>query len=458
MKVITRFAPSPSGLLHIGGARTALFNFVFAKSKNGIFRLRIENTDTQRQSEKSVESIVNDLKWLEIKYDKDIVFQKLNYDKHIEIAKKMIENNLAYKCFITDSELNKIKINRSKVKFRSIWRDKTSKFHPKNQPYVIRFKTPLNSKIEINDLVQGSISVKSEEIDDYILVRSDGNPTFLLSSAIDDVNMKVSHIIRGDDHLTNSFRQYHIFKYLKQIPTFAHIPLIHNNKGKKLSKRDNVPSINDYKRNGVFKETLINYLLRLGWSFKDKEIISIQEAIENFKLENVGKSPAIIDDKKICFLNSYYFKNKTDEYLFELLSEEFNKKKISLSYSQKKVLFYLFSDLKKRSNSIIELYESTKFIHNFNNLLISSEDKKILNKTKDFKTNVIFLLDKLDNWNEKNIELQLKKFLDSNNLKFKSIGPSLRLSITKKLNSPSITKIMEALGKKEVVKRLDQTW
>ena len=458
MKVITRFAPSPSGLLHIGGARTALFNFVFAKSKNGIFRLRIENTDTQRQSEKSVESIVNDLKWLEIKYDKDIVFQKLNYDKHIEIAKKMIENNLAYKCFITDSELNKIKINRSKVKFRSIWRDKTSKFHPKNQPYVIRFKTPLNSKIEINDLVQGSISVKSEEIDDYILVRSDGNPTFLLSSAIDDVNMKVSHIIRGDDHLTNSFRQYHIFKYLKQIPTFAHIPLIHNNKGKKLSKRDNVPSINDYKRNGVFKETLINYLLRLGWSFKDKEIISIQEAIENFKLENVGKSPAIIDDKKICFLNSYYFKNKTDEYLFELLSEEFNKKKISLSYSQKKVLFYLFSDLKKRSNSIIELYESTKFIHNFNNLLISPEDKKILNETKDFKTNVIFLLDKLDNWNEKNIELQLKKFLDSNNLKFKSIGPSLRLSITKKLNSPSITKIMEALGKKEVVKRLDQTW
>ena len=458
MKIITRFAPSPSGLLHIGGARTALFNFVFAKSKNGIFRLRIENTDTQRQSEKSVESIVNDLKWLEIKYDKDIVFQKLNYDKHIEIAKKMIENNLAYKCFITDSELNKIKINRSKVKFRSIWRDKTSKFHPKNQPYVIRFKTPLNSKIEINDLVQGSISVKSEEIDDYILVRSDGNPTFLLSSAIDDVNMKVSHIIRGDDHLTNSFRQYHIFKYLKQIPTFAHIPLIHNNKGKKLSKRDNVPSINDYKRNGVFKETLINYLLRLGWSFKDKEIISIQEAIENFKLENVGKSPAIIDDKKICFLNSYYFKNKTDEYLFELLSEEFNKKKISLSYSQKKVLFYLFSDLKKRSNSIIELYESTKFIHNFNNLLISPEDKKILNETKDFKTNVIFLLDKLDNWNEKNIELQLKKFLDSNNLKFKSIGPSLRLSITKKLNSPSITKIMEALGKKEVVKRLDQTW
>tara|TARA_B100000989_G_scaffold262222_1_gene213606 strand:- start:59 stop:928 length:870 start_codon:yes stop_codon:yes gene_type:complete len=289
-------------------------------------------------------------------------------------------------------------------------------------------------------------------------VRSDGKPTFLLSSAIDDVNMKISHIIRGDDHLTNSFRQYHIFKYLKQIPTFAHIPLIHNNKGKKLSKRDNVPSINDYKRNGVFKETLINYLLRLGWSFKDKEIISIQEAIENFKLENVGKSPAIIDDKKICFLNSYYFKNKTDEYLFELLSEEFNKKKISLSYSQKKVLFYLFSDLKKRSNSIIELYESTKFIHNFNNLLISSEDKKILNKTKDFKTNVIFLLNKLDNWNEKNIELQLKKFLDSNNLKFKSIGPSLRLSITKKLNSPSITKIMEALGKKEVVKRLDQTW
>ena len=458
MKVITRFAPSPSGLLHIGGARTALFNFIFAKSKNGTFRLRIENTDTERQSEKSIESIVNDLKWLEIEYDEDIVFQKLNFDKHIKIAKKMIEHNLAYKCFITDSELNKIKINKSKVKFRSIWRDKTSKFHPKNQPYVIRFKTPLNSKIEINDLVQGSISVKSEEIDDYILVRSDGKPTFLLSSAIDDVNMKISHIIRGDDHLTNSFRQYHIFKYLKQIPTFAHIPLIHNNNGKKLSKRDNVPSIGDYKRNGVFKETLINYLLRLGWSFKDKEIISMEEAIKNFKLENVGKSPAIIDAKKISYLNSYYFRNKSDEYLFELLSEEFNKNKILLSSSQKKILFYLFSDLKKRSNSIIELYESTKFIYNFDSLSTSPEDKKTLNKTKSFKTNIIFLLNKLNDWNEKNIDFQLKKFLDSNNLEFKSIGPSLRLSITKRLSSPSVTKIMEVLGKKEVIKRLDQTW
>ena len=195
---------------------------------------------------------------------------------------------------MTDDELNETKINKSKVKFRSVWRDKTFKFHPKNKPYVIRFKTPLNSKIEIKDLVQGTITVRSEEIDDYVLVRSDGNPTFLLSSAIDDVNMKITHIIRGDDHLTNSFRQFYIFKYLKKVPSFAHIPLIHNEKGKKLSKRDKVPSIGDYKKSGIFKETLINYLLRLGWSLNDREIISIEEAIKSFKLKNIGKSPATV--------------------------------------------------------------------------------------------------------------------------------------------------------------------
>ncbi len=458
MKVITRFAPSPSGSLHIGGARTALFNFIFAKSNDGLFKLRIENTDFNRQSEKSIKSIISDLKWLGIKYDKEIVFQKSNLDKHVTIAEQMIENNLAYKCFMTDDELNEIKINNSKDKFRSVWRDKTFRFHPKNKPYVIRFKTPLNSKIQIKDLVQGTISVKSEEIDDYVLVRSDGNPTFLLSSAIDDVNMKISHIIRGDDHLTNSFRQFHIFKYLKQIPFFAHIPLIHNDKGKKLSKRDKVPSVGDYKKSGIFKETLINYLLRLGWSLKDKEIISIEEAIKSFKLRNVGKSPAIIDEKKINFLNSHYFKNKSEKYLFELLSKEFKKNKIILSSFQKKVLTYLFSELKKRSNSVVELYESTKFIYDFNNIVISVGDKIELDKTKGIKNKIILILNKISNWNEKNIEFQLKKFLDSNNLKFKSIGPSLRLSITKKINSPSIIKVMEILGKKEVIKRLDQTW
>ena len=458
MKIITRFAPSPSGLLHIGGARTALFNFIFAKSNGGLFRLRIENTDYNRQSEKSIESIINDLKWLGIKYDKEIVFQKSNLNKHVTIAEQMIENNLAYKCFMTDDELNEIKINNSKVKFRSVWRDKTFRFYPKNKPYVIRFKTPLNSKIEINDLVQGTISVRSEEIDDYVLVRSDGNPTFLLSSAIDDVNMKITHIIRGDDHLTNSFRQFHIFKYLKQIPSFAHIPLIHNDMGKKLSKRDKVPSIGDYKKSGIFKETLINYLLRLGWSLNDKEIISIEEAIKNFKLRNVGKSPAIIDEKKIIFLNSHYFKNKSEKYLSELLSREFKKNKIILSSFQKKVLKYLFSELKKRSNSVVELYESTRFIYDFDNIVISVDDKIELNKTKGIKNKIILILNKINNWNEKNIEFQLKNFLDSNNLKFKSIGPSLRLSITKKINSPSIIKVMEVLGKKEVIKRLDQTW
>ena len=258
MPIITRFAPSPTGSLHIGGARTALFNYIYAKSNNGIFKLRIEDTDKSRNTESSIDSIKNGLNWLNLEIDKKIIFQSENKEKHIKVANKMISENLAYKCFHTEEEL--IEIRKKNKKFKSEWRDKNQDII-ENKSFCIRIKSPINGKTLIHDKIQGLVTVENSELDDFIIIRNDGTPTFLLSSAVDDYNMKVTDIIRGDDHLTNSFRQLQIFNFLKYKPNFSHISLIHNEKNEKLSKRDNVLSIENYKQNGFLKESLINYML-----------------------------------------------------------------------------------------------------------------------------------------------------------------------------------------------------
>ena len=302
MPIITRFAPSPTGSLHIGGARTALFNYIYAKSNNGIFKLRIEDTDKSRNTESSIDSIKNGLNWLGLEIDQKIIFQSENKKKHIEVANKMISENLAYKCFHTEEEL--IEIRKKKKKFKSEWREKNQDII-ENKSFCIRIKSPTNGKTLIHDKIQGLVTVENSELDDFVIIRNDGTPTFLLSSAVDDYEMGITDIIRGDDHLTNSFRQLQIFNFLKYKPHFSHISLIHNEKNEKLSKRDNVLSIENYKQNGFLKESLINYMLRMGWSYGNNEIISLKEAIDNFTLNKVSKSPAKIDEKKLIFFNNY---------------------------------------------------------------------------------------------------------------------------------------------------------
>ena len=245
MTIVTRFAPSPTGLLHIGGARTALFNYIFAKSKKGIFKIRIEDTDKSRHIEKSVSSILNDLKWLGIETNEKIIYQSANKEKHIDVIERMIKDGLAYRCYHSEEELNEKR--KKNKKFKSEWRDKkTTKSNTEN--FCVRIKSPENGVSTINDQIQGTVELKNNEIDDFIIKRSDGTPTFLISSALDDFEMSITDILRGDDHLTNSFRQLEIFKYLNYKPTFSHMSLIHNQKNQKLSKRDNIVSINDYKK------------------------------------------------------------------------------------------------------------------------------------------------------------------------------------------------------------------
>lgn len=451
MTIVTRFAPSPTGLLHIGGARTALFNYIFAKSKKGIFKIRIEDTDKSRHIEKSVSSILNDLKWLGIETNEKIVYQSANKEKHIDVIERMIKDGLAYRCYHSEEELNEKR--KKNKKFKSEWRDKKTKSNTEN--FCVRIKSPENGVSIINDQIQGTVELKNNEIDDFIIKRSDGTPTFLISSALDDFEMSITDILRGDDHLTNSFRQLEIFKYLNYKPTFSHMSLIHNQKNQKLSKRDNIVSINDYKKKGFLKESLINYMLRMGWSYGNNEIITVNEAIKHFTLNKVGKSPSMIDEKKLLFLNNYFINNIEEKDLFERI-KIIDEKNSDLDSKLKQKKFQLMKIFKLRSSTTIEIQDKINNIFsnkkNFNN-----EEEKIL---KIFYKNKSFIIDEftsIKEWNEYIIDQKLKDILNKLEIKFKELGQPIRLLLTNSLNGPSVAKVMEIIGKELSLNKLDQS-
>jgi len=454
MPIITRFAPSPTGSLHIGGARTALFNYIFAKSNNGIFKIRIEDTDKIRNTESSVDSIINGLNWLGLKTDQKIIYQSKNKDEHVQIAEKMIDENLAYKCFHTDEELaQKRKKNK---KFKSEWRDKKKDIIKNKTEYCVRIKSPINGQSTINDKIQGTVTVENSELDDFIILRKDGSPTFLLSSAIDDHLMAVTDIIRGDDHLTNSFRQLQVFKFLSYFPRFAHMSLIHNEKNEKLSKRDNVLSIDDYRQNGFLKESLINYMLRMGWSYGNNEIISLDEAIKNFSLDKISKSPAMMDEKKLIFLNNYYINNLPEELIFKTLIElndaDLNNLNINIEMILKFIPLY-----KTRSSSILEIKE--KIVQIFHKKYNFAKDQiEILDSLKNNKSLLIEEFSSIVDWNEYIIDEKIKIILNKLDLKFKQLGQPLRLILSGSSDGPSISKLMEIIGKDQSLEKLKHNW
>jgi len=454
MPIITRFAPSPTGSLHIGGARTALFNYIFAKSNNGIFKIRIEDTDKIRNTESSVDSIINGLNWLGLTTDQKIIYQSKNKDEHVQIAEKMIDENLAYKCFHTDEELaQKRKKNK---KFKSEWRDKKKDIIKNKTEYCVRIKSPINGQSTINDKIQGTVTVENSELDDFIILRKDGSPTFLLSSAIDDHLMAVTDIIRGDDHLTNSFRQLQVFKFLSYHPSFSHMSLIHNEKNEKLSKRDNVLSIDDYRQNGFLKESLINYMLRMGWSYGNNEIISLDEAIKNFSLDKISKSPAMVDEKKLIFLNNYYINNLPEELIFKTLIELNDSDLKNLNINNEMILKFILL-YKKRSSSILEIKE--KIVQIFHKKYNFTKDQiEILDSLKNNKSLLIEEFSSIVDWNEYIIDEKIKIILNKLDLKFKQLGQPLRLILSGSLDGPSISKLMEIIGKNQSLEKLKHNW
>ena len=453
METITRFAPSPTGLLHLGGIRTALFNFLHAKSTGGKFRIRIEDTDHTRNKKESIDSILKGLEWLGLKHDDEIIYQSKKIKEHQKIINQLINNNFAYKCFHTDEEILELKKNNKKLE--SKWRNKFD--HPQNTQFCVRIKSPLNGQTTINDKIQGIVTVENKELDDFVIMRSDGSPTFLLSSAVDDFLMSITDIIRGDDHLTNSFRQMIIFNYLNYYPTFSHMPLIHNENNEKLSKRHNALSIEDYKKEGFLPETIINYLLRLGWSYGDKEIISLDDAIKNFKIDKIGKSPSKLDEKKILFLNNFYIKNKNDDFILDEIKKNQAFLKIKNSEETISKIKDLINIFKERSNTLNELID---YINSINKEVFSYSkvEKKILNDSVNLKNNLLDKLSFIESWDDYILENAIKDIIKNMNLKFKDLGQPLRLVLLGTMNGPSLTKIMKVIGKEATLKKIKTNW
>jgi glutamyl-tRNA synthetase len=461
MTVVTRFAPSPTGMLHIGSARTALFNFLFAKHNKGKFLLRIEDTDKARSTKESEQSILNGLAWLDLFHDEEIVFQSHRQERHAEIAKELVKRGRAYYCYTPLEEIQTKRDEYAKegkvYQFKSEWRDK-AKTPEAHQNPVIRLKIDNQGETVINDLVQGKVTVKNDHIDDFVLLRSDGTPTYMLAVVVDDHDMGVTHVIRGDDHLNNAFRQWHIFDAMGwSVPEFAHIPLIHGQDGAKLSKRHGALSVEDYKAQGYLPEALNNYLLRLGWSHGDDEIISRDQAIEWFDTKNIGKAAARMNFDKMLNINAHYIKSADNDYLIELLKPLLSVVE-HYEHSRLNVLKHGLDSLKSRVKTLNELSESSVFyLVSADNLSLTVDAQTIIDNLADgFLIALGSELENINDWQEDVIKDRMNNFAEKQEKKLKDIMQPLRVALTGSTSSPSVFEIMTILGKEETLARINK--
>lgn len=428
--IITRFAPSPTGFLHIGGVRTALFNWIYAKKNSGKFLLRIEDTDRKRSTDEAIDKIIDGLEWLGLSNDDEIVYQHKNQKRHIEIANALLNNELAYRDWERKEDYEKLDV-----------------------PHAIRFKTPKNGETIVNDKIQGEVKFNNKEIEDFVLLRSDGTPTYMLSVVVDDYDMNITDIIRGDDHFINSAKQKLIFEALNwPVPTFSHIPLIHGDDGTKLSKRHGALGIEKYRDEGYLPEAIINYLLRLGWSHGDQEIFSDKDMIELFSIEKIRKSPSRFDLDKLKDINSIYLNLLSHEELIEKLGNKFSQLNSKQSTSIKRII----PEALKRFKNINEIKENLDFLIQERPISISDDGTKLLNSSS-IKTlkKLSINLKKLDKWDINEIEKVIKNFSSDEDLKFKEIGLPLRASLVGFLSPIGIYEIIYSLGKDEVINRIE---
>ena len=441
----TRFAPSPTGKLHIGGARTALFNYLFAKSNGGKFLLRIEDTDIKRSSKENIDVILNGLNWLKLIPSEKEKYQSNETQQHIDIAYKLLKNGFAYKCYLSTEELNEMR-NQSRKKgevIKSPYRDNL--INIKNKDFVIRIKMPLKGQTTINDKVQGEVNINNSILDDMVLLRKDNSPTYMLASVVDDYNMEITNIIRGDDHFNNAFRQIQIIKYMNwPIPTYAHIPLIHGEDGTKLSKRHGAENVMDYKKDGYEVEVLKNYLLRLGYSVNDDKIYDLENNTFNFKLDKINKSPSRFDLKKLSNMNALYLRTQPLNNLLNRIKTKFN-----LNEEILERLDFLLPDLIQRYTYLNEIENDFLWLSNDFTNNLSDLNQENLNLVFE----VLNIL-KSTEWNLIELKENIEKCLVENNLKMKDLGPILRIILTGKTNTPDIFKVIFIIGRNECIKRL----
>ena len=458
-KVATRFAPSPTGPLHIGGIRTALFNWLYSKNQNGDFYLRIEDTDKERSKDEYKKQIIQSLKWIGITHDGEEYIQSKKIDDHIKIANELLKNGHAYKCYCSNEEIEEQKKRSRQKKIPYIydrkWRDKKETDAPKDVKPVIRFKSKIEGSTILKDLVQGDVEIENNTIEDFIILRNDGTPTYNLSASVDDHQMNMTHIIRGDDHKINTFKQIQIYQAMNwDLPSFAHIPLIHTIEGKKLSKRDKASTLDDYSKIGIMPDALRNYLLRLGWSFKDKEIFTLEESIKHFNLEGIGKSPSKLDMSRILSMNEHYIKSIDEKDLYDQFMDYCKLFKNEIKSEKQDKIKKSLAFLKNKAKTLEDIFINGQYIIvdeiNFNQEDLKLIDNKAKKVISDFKNE----FEKITELNKEALEPIINGLIKSNDTNFKGVGQPLRIALTGSKFGPGIYDIIISLGKEEVTKRL----
>ncbi|MCK1720177.1 glutamate--tRNA ligase [Bradyrhizobium sp. 141] len=465
--VVTRFAPSPTGFLHIGGARTALFNWLYAKKHGGKMLLRIEDTDRERSTEAAIGAILDGLKWLELGWDGEVIYQFSRAARHREVAEQLLADGKAYRCYATAEELaamrEKARAEGRTRLYDGMWRDRDAATAPSDVKPTIRLRAPQTGETVIEDQVQGRVVWQNENLDDLVLLRGDGNPTYMLAVVVDDHDMGVTHVIRGDDHLINAARQKQIYDAMGwTLPSMSHIPLIHGPDGSKLSKRHGALGVDAYRAMGYLPAAVRNYLVRLGWSHGDQEIFSTEEMITAFDLASVGRAAARFDFAKLENLNGHYIRHADDQSLVKMFEDVLDhlvpsrdELKAKLNDTTRAQLLKAMPALKERAKTLIELIDSAYFIFADRPLeldpkalaLLTQENRKLIGQLHS-------ALEKVETWSGAATEAALRTFAEENSLKLGAVAQPLRAALTGRTTSPGIFEVLDVLGRQESLARL----
>lgn len=457
MTVITRFAPSPTGYLHVGGARTALYCWLYARKTQGKFILRIEDTDLERSTQESVQAILDAMEWLNLSYDEGPYYQTKRFDRYRQAAEQLLKEDKAYYCYCSKERLEKLREEQMERKEKPRY-DGFCRLHPRKQDsFVIRFKNPEEGVVEFNDLVRGKLVFKNSELDDLIIARSDGTPTYNFTVVVDDFDMKVTHVIRGDDHINNTPRQINILKALgAQPPEYAHVSMILGSDGKRLSKRHGAVGVMQYREEGFLPEALINYLVRLGWSHGDQEIFSISELISLFDIHDLNKSPAAFNTEKLLWLNQHYIKTSTPEHVAKEL--KWHMEKLGIDISTGPALTEIIKALAERVKTLREMAEKSRVFYQEIQYNPQAVKSHLTEEVRPALTAVYENLKKLTEWNKERIHQVINNTAEQLALKLGKIAQPLRVAVTGDTISPPIDITLELLGKEKVMARLNQAF
>jgi glutamyl-tRNA synthetase len=462
--VVTRFAPSPTGYLHIGGARTALFSWAYARHTGGKFLLRIEDTDRERSTEGAVEAIFDGLRWLGLNWDGEPTLQFSRAARHAEIAQELLRLGQAYYCYCSPDELATMREDaRAKglpPRYNGMWRDRDPAEAPAGVSPVIRIKAPLTGEIVVHDRVQGEVVFKTENLDDFIILRSDGTPTYMLAVVVDDHDMNVTHIIRGDDHLTNAARQIVIYNGMGwDVPEMAHIPLIHGPDGAKLSKRHGALGVSAYRQMGYLPEAMLNYLARLGWSHGDDELFSVQQMVDWFSLEALNKGAARFDFAKLENVNGHYIRQSAPDYLYGVMlatAKELGREADvdGLSANKATVLAAL-PELQPRAKTVLELIDLGQFIYATRPIPLDPTAREQLTpEARAMLANIKLVLEQLSDWTVSAIDTAIRAFAETNGIKLGKVAQPMRAALTGHTISPGVFEVIVLIGKAESLARI----